>query len=103
MCRMRLVPERVDDEQIHTVEQRPRLLRNLAAVGQVGEGTDAIAQYVPPSVEQRHGRHGRASEAELPSHGEEIELWQPATTGRARLEDVAERSSNLRPGERVGV
>ena len=37
MCRVRLLAERVEDQQIKSIEKRPRLVRDMAAVGEIRE------------------------------------------------------------------
>ena len=56
MRRVRPIAQRIEDQRPHPVEQRPRLVRNAAAIGQVRELADAEAENRPMAVQERH-RH----------------------------------------------
>src|SRR5437764_11125957 len=53
MGRMRTVPQRVQDDGLHAVEQRPGTFGDGAAVSEVGERSEPIAENLTIAVQQR--------------------------------------------------
>ena len=64
--RVRLVAQRVEDERLDTLDQRPRLVRDAIAIGQVREVAEAEAEDRQLPVPQRHGHDVDAAERERP-------------------------------------
>ena len=67
MRRVRTMAQRVEHDRAHAVEQRPRLVGNAVAVGQVGERSDAEPEHRQPAVQTRHRHDLDAAEGERPA------------------------------------
>ena len=63
---VRPVAQRVDDQRVDAVEQRPRRVVEAVAVGQVGEAAEAEAEDRHLAVPQRHRHDAHAAERERP-------------------------------------
>ena len=82
--------QRVEDEDVDAVEQRPRRVGNAAAVGQVGEVAEAEAENRPRAVQDRHRLTATPSIANGPSIVVSSICGMPPPFCRRRVEDVAE-------------
>src|SRR6476620_246482 len=82
MRRMRLLAERVENEQIKSFEQRPRLVRDVAAVGEIRELPDPQPKNRTFAVKDRDRCDLLAADAERTSDREQFNLGKSAAARR---------------------
>ena len=81
---VRLVAQRVDHQRVDAVEQRPRLVGEPVAVGQVGEVAEAEAEDRHPAVPERHRDDAHAADDERAVDLVRLELRDAAAQPRRR-------------------
>jgi hypothetical protein len=95
VCRVRTVAKRVHDEDLDALEQRPGVVGDRAAVGQVREAAKPVPQHQALPVPQRHRYDEVTAEAELSYELEQVDLRNASSFRGARREDVGERAADL--------
>jgi hypothetical protein len=101
MRRVRCLAQRIEHEDVESLEQRPRLVWNPAAVGQVREPTEAQSEDRTSAVEDGDGYNLLPSDAERSSDREQLELRDPAAFRRRRIKGVREHRAYFAEGVRI--
>ena len=95
MCGMTSVTQRVEHQNIETVELGPRPAGDLVAVGQISEGADAVTQDGQGPVAERHRDNCATLERKRSGDRKQLELWEPTTLWGRRVKDVGEHPSHI--------
>ena len=98
---MRVIAQRVEHQHPDALEQRPRLVGNPAAVGQVRERPEPVAENEPRAVLDGHGHDELVPQAERAGDGERAQARHAAAARGALAEDVAEGPAKIGEGGRV--
>src|SRR5207247_7160108 len=96
--RVRAVTKRVEDERLNAVEERPRLIGNAIAVGEIGKRSDAESEHRQPAVVHTHRDDLDAAERERSGQTERRQLRQTAAELPRRIEDVREHPPQTQKG-----
>ena len=80
----------IKDKNVEPLEQRPRLIRQPVAVGQVGERAEAIAKDRALAMKERHRLNADRADLEAARDGGQVDLWNAAALFAGRVEDVRE-------------
>src|SRR5262245_3448331 len=92
---MRPLAQRVDDEGAHAVDERPRLVGNPAAVGEIGKRSDAESKNWPRPMENRDRDELDPAERERSADPRQVDLGNPAAGHLAFSKDVPERLTDV--------
>ena len=95
--------QRIKDEDVESLDERPRLIRHAAAIGQVGEVAEAKAEDLSRAVDERHRLKADGADVERAGDGVELNLRQPAALVGRRVEHVEERAPQALAGGGVGI